>query len=340
MIINVKTESSSYDITLKRNAINEVNNILDIKGKALIVTDSGVPEEYSKIVASQIKDSVIYTFPQGEQSKNFETYSALLKTLAENNFDRNDCVIAVGGGVTGDMAGFTAATYMRGIKFYNIPTTLLSQVDSSIGGKTAIDFLGYKNLVGAFYQPNAVIIDPDVLKTLPKRQFNNGLCESIKMAATSDSELFKILEENNAEDIIDTVIEKSVLIKKQVVEEDEKETGLRKVLNFGHTIGHAIETVTGLEELYHGECVALGMIPMCGEAIRPRVTKVLRKCNLYRTLEYDWEKITEAAFHDKKADGSTVTVTTVNEVGNFEMQTMKCLAVIDMAKTVLEGLRE
>jgi 3-dehydroquinate synthase len=274
MIINVKTESSSYDITLKRNAINEVNNILDIKGKALIVTDSGVPEEYSKIVASQIKDSVIYTFPQGEQSKNFETYSALLKTLAENNFDRNDCVIAVGGGVTGDMAGFTAATYMRGIKFYNIPTTLLSQVDSSIGGKTAIDFLGYKNLVGAFYQPNAVIIDPDVLKTLPKRQFNNGLCESIKMAATSDSELFKILEENNAEDIIDTVIEKSLLIKKQVVEEDEKETGLRKVLNFGHTIGHAIETVTGLEELYHGECVALGMMFMANGEAKKRIEKL------------------------------------------------------------------
>ena len=320
MIINVKTESSSYDITLKRNAINEVNNILDIKGKALIVTDSGVPEEYSKIVASQIKDSVIYTFPQGEQSKNFETYSALLKTLAENNFDRNDCVIAVGGGVTGDMAGFTAATYMRGIKFYNIPTTLLSQVDSSIGGKTAIDFLGYKNLVGAFYQPNAVIIDPDVLKTLPKRQFNNGLCESIKMAATSDSELFKILEENNAEDIIDTVIEKSLLIKKQVVEEDEKESGLRKVLNFGHTIGHAIETVTGLEELYHGECVALGMMFMANGEAKKRIEKLLNKNNLPSETNFNVEAVYEALHHDKKSAGSGVNVVKVKNIGEFQFE--------------------
>ena len=320
MIINVKTTSGSYDITLKRNAINEVSNILDIKGKALIVTDSGVPEEYSKIVASQIKNSLIYTFPQGEQSKNFETYSALLKTLAENNFDRNDCVIAVGGGVTGDMAGFTAATYMRGIKFYNIPTTLLSQVDSSIGGKTAIDFLGYKNLVGAFYQPNAVIIDPDVLKTLPKRHFNNGLCESIKMAATSDSGLFKLLEENNAEDIIDTVIEKSLLIKKQVVEEDEKETGLRKVLNFGHTIGHAIETVTGLEELYHGECVALGMMFMANGEAKEKIKNLLTKNNLPTETDFNVEAVYEALHHDKKSAGSGVNVVTVKNIGEFEFE--------------------
>ena len=123
MIINVKTSNGSYDITLKRNALNEVKDILKIKDKALIVTDSGVPEQYAKAVAAQIENSVIYTFEQGEQSKNFETYSALLKTLAENKFDRKDCVIAVGGGVVGDMSGFTAATYMRGIDFYNIPTT-------------------------------------------------------------------------------------------------------------------------------------------------------------------------------------------------------------------------
>ncbi len=320
MVINVKTQSGSYDITLKRNALNEVNNILKIKGKALIVTDSGVPVEYVKNVASQIKNSVIYTFPQGEKSKNFETYSSLLKTLAENNFDRSDCVIAVGGGVVGDMAGFTASTYMRGIKFYNIPTTLLSQVDSSIGGKTAIDFLGYKNLVGAFYQPSAVIIDPNVLKTLTKRQFNNGLCESIKMAATSDSELFNLLEENNAEAIIDTVIEKSLLIKKQVVEEDEKETGLRKVLNFGHTIGHAIETVTGLEELYHGECVALGMMFMTTGEPKKRIEKLLAKNNLPTEAEFDVNLVYEALHHDKKSAGSGVNVVTLKNIGDFKFE--------------------
>lgn len=320
MVINVKTQSGSYDITLKRNALNEVNNILNIKGKALIVTDSGVPLEYVRNVAGQIKNSVIYTFPQGEKSKNFETYSSLLKTLAENNFDRSDCVIAVGGGVVGDMAGFTASTYMRGIKFYNIPTTLLSQVDSSIGGKTAIDFLGYKNLVGAFYQPSAVIIDPNVLKTLTKRQFNNGLCESIKMAATSDSELFNLLEENNAEDIIDIVIEKSLLIKKQVVEEDEKETGLRKVLNFGHTIGHAIETVTGLQELYHGECVALGMMFMTTGEPKKRIEKLLAKNNLPTEAEFDVNLVYEALHHDKKSACSGVNVVTLKNIGDFKFE--------------------
>lgn len=332
MNITVKTESGSYNITLKRNALKEVKTILDIKGKALIVTDSGVPEDYVKTVASQIENSVIYTFPQGEQSKNFETYSALLKTLAENNFDRKDCVIAVGGGVTGDMAGFTAATYMRGIKFYNIPTTLLSQVDSSIGGKTAIDFLGYKNLVGAFYQPSAVIIDPEVLKTLPQRHFNNGLCESIKMAATSDSGLFKLLEENNAEDIIDTVIEKSLLIKKQVVEEDEKETGLRKVLNFGHTIGHAIETVTGLNELYHGECVALGMMFMASGEAKERIKNLLNKNNLPTETDFNVEAVYEALHHDKKSAGTGVNVVAVKNIGEFEFEFLEYNEIYNVLK--------
>ncbi len=320
MIINVKTESGSYDITLKRNSINEIKNILNIKGKALIVTDSGVPEIYAKTVASQIENSVIYTFQQGEQSKNFETYSALLKTLAENKFDRKDCVIAVGGGVVGDMSGFTAATYMRGISFYNIPTTLLSQVDSSIGGKTAIDFLGYKNLVGAFFQPKAVIIDPNVLSTLTDRQFNNGLAESIKMAATSDRELFELLERNDAEAVIDTVIEKSLLIKKSVVEEDEKETGLRKVLNFGHTIGHAIETVTGLDELYHGECVALGMMYMASGEAKEKIKNLLIKNNLPTETDFNVEAVYEALHHDKKSDGSGVNVVTVKNIGEFEFE--------------------
>ncbi len=320
MVINVKTQSGGYDITLKRNAINEIKDILNIKGKALIVTDSGVPEVYAKTVASQIENSIIYTFPEGEQSKNFETYSALLKTLAENNFDRRDSVIAVGGGVVGDMAGFTASTYMRGISFYNIPTTLLSQVDSSIGGKTAIDFLGYKNLVGAFYQPKAVVIDPDVLNTLTVRQFNNGLTEVIKMAATSDLELFELLENNDAKSIIDVVIEKALLIKKSVVEADEKETGLRKVLNFGHTIGHAIETVTGLNELYHGECVALGMMYMTSGEAKTRIRNLLIKNNLPQEINFNLEKVYEALHHDKKSVGSGVDVVKVDEIGKFKFE--------------------
>ncbi len=334
MIINVKTSGGCYNITLKRNALKEVNKILNIKGKALIVTDSGVPHVYVETVAKQIENSIIYTFPQGEKSKNFQTYLELLKTLADNKFDRKDCVIAVGGGVTGDMAGFTAATYMRGISFYNIPTTLLSQVDSSIGGKTAIDFSGYKNLVGAFYQPKAVIIDPNVLKSLDERQFNNGLAESIKMAATSDSDLFQLLENNDAKDIIEVVIEKSLLIKKSVVEEDEKETGLRKVLNFGHTIGHAIETVTGLDELYHGECVALGMMYLSSGEAKEKIKNLLIKNKLPTSADFDIRNVFEALQHDKKAAGNGVNAVFVNKIGEFEFKFLEYAEIYNILKGV------
>ena len=327
----------SYDIVVERGILNSAAEQLNLQRRVLVVTDTGVPPQYAKSVASMCKESVICTVEQGEGSKSLEAFGKLLKTMLDHGFSRKDCVVAVGGGVVGDLSGFAASAYMRGIDFYNIPTTLLSQIDSSIGGKTAINFGGVKNIVGAFYQPKKVLIDPELLSTLPPRQISNGLAEAVKMALTSDKDLFDIFENKDIDKNIDEIIARSLNIKKRVVEEDEKESGLRKILNFGHTIGHGIESSEGMSELYHGECVALGMIPMCGENIRPRVIDVLKKCNLYRTLEYDWERITEAAFHDKKADGSYVTVTTVNEIGSFEMKAMSCLDVIEMAKRGLEG---
>jgi len=225
---------------------------------------------------------------------------------------------------------------MRGVDFYNIPTTLLSQIDSSIGGKTAINFGGVKNIVGAFYQPKKVLIDPDLLKTLPQRQISNGLAEAVKMALTSDEKLFEIFETKDLYASIDEIIIRSLNIKKEVVEKDEKESGLRKILNFGHTIGNGIESSENMSGLYHGECVALGLIPMCDEKIRSRVIEVLKKCNLYNLVDFNWDKITEAAFHDKKADGEFVTVTTVSEIGKFELKTIKCSEVIEMAKKCFE----
>ena len=280
MTLTVSLPHTSYDIIIERGALKQANSFLKLNRRVLIVTDSGVPTEYAQTIASLSQEPTIVTVPQGEDSKSLSTYEALLKTMLEKNFTRKDCVVAVGGGVVGDLAGFTAASYMRGVDFYNIPTTLLSQVDSSIGGKTAVNFCGIKNIVGAFYQPKRVLIDPDVLKTLPKRQLSNGLSEALKMSLTFDPELFRIFEEESAEDMIDTVITRSLMIKKGVVEQDEKEAGLRRVLNFGHTIGHGIESSEGMSERYHGECVALGMIPMCGEKIRPRVIAVLKKCML------------------------------------------------------------
>ena len=338
MIINMNLGEDSYDIIVERGALAKANEYLNLNRRVLVVTDSGVPSEYASAVAAQCKESVICTVESGESSKSLETFGKLSKAMLDNGFSRKDCVVAVGGGVVGDLSGFVASAYMRGIDFYNIPTTLLSQIDSSIGGKTAINLGGVKNIVGAFYQPKRVIIDPELLKTLEKRQISNGLAEAVKMALTSDKVLFDIFENNNIESSIDEIIVRSLNIKKNVVEQDEKEAGLRKILNFGHTVGHGIES-SAEGSLYHGECVALGMIPMCGDGIRGRVIEVLKKCNLYRTLDYDWQRIADAAFHDKKADGDSVTVITVDSVGSFEMRKMRSIDVIETAKKLLEGLK-
>lgn len=338
MTIHMNLGKDSYDIVVERGVLDNANKHLNLNRRVLIVTDTGVPAKYAKTLAKQCKDPVIHTVNQGEDSKSLEVFGKLLGTMLDHCFSRNDLVVAVGGGVVGDLSGFAASAYMRGIDFCNIPTTLLSQIDSSIGGKTAINFGGVKNIAGAFYQPKKVLIDPNLLKTLQKRQISNGLAEAIKMGLTSDKELFGIIESKDIESNIDEIIIRSLNVKKSVVEQDEKEAGIRRILNFGHTVGHGIESSAGADGLYHGECVALGMIPMCGEALRPRVIEVLKKCGLCRTLKYDWEKIAEAAFHDKKADGNSVTVIEVNEVGSFEIKKMNCLDVIKRAKKVLEGL--
>lgn len=337
MNIHMDLNENSYDIIVERGVLEKAGTHLNLNRRVLVVTDSGVPGIYAQTLANQCKAPVICTVESGEASKSIGTFEKLLHTMLENGFSRKDCVVAVGGGVVGDLSGFVASAYMRGVDFYNIPTTLLSQIDSSIGGKTAINFGGIKNIVGAFYQPKKVLIDPELLKTLPKRQISNGLAEAIKMALTSDRELFEIFENKDIESSIDEIIIRSLNIKKSVVEQDEKESGIRKILNFGHTIGHGIESYGNMNELYHGECVALGLIPMCGERIRPRVVDVLKKCNLYNLMDFDWNKISQAALHDKKADGDSVTVTIVNEIGTYKMETLKFSKVMDMAEVCLKG---
>ena len=319
MIIHLDLGKDSYDIILERGAIKKAGELLGIPEgrKVLVVTDSGVPKEYAETVANCFTDSHIFTFPEGEKSKNFDTYKEICQALCDAHFTRKDAVVAVGGGVTGDMAGFAAATYMRGIDFYNIPTTLLSQVDSSIGGKTAIDLGKIKNIIGAFHQPKKVIIDPDVLSTLPKRQIANGLAESIKMAANFDKDAFELFLSENYMDNIEKIIEGSLKIKRYVVQQDEKETGLRKVLNFGHTIGHGIEASAEYGELYHGECVALGMIPMCGEKVKDKMIAALKNVGLPTEFDYDKDKVYEALCHDKKSQGKSITVVKCDELGTF-----------------------
>ncbi len=336
MIIPVKTQSGGYNIYLERGVINKSSEYLNLDRKVLVVTDSGIPKEYSKKVASQCKDAVIVTIEQGEKSKQINTFSYLLECMVKNNFTRTDCVVAVGGGVVGDLSGFAASVFMRGIDFYNIPTTVLSQVDSSIGGKTAIDFMGIKNIVGAFYPPKAVLIDPDTLKSLPDRQISNGLAEALKMSLTSDVELFEIFENENVYENIDIIIERSLNIKKYVVEQDEKESGLRKILNFGHTLAHAVEAANELETYYHGECVALGMVPMCSHEVRDRLVSVLKKLNLPTLLSVKSESLIEACRHDKKMAGDDITVVYVSEIGKYELKKMPFIEFENTVREVLD----
>lgn len=335
MIIPVKTSKGQYDIVLKRGALKEIGEYLDLNRKVLVVTDSGVPREYAEYVAAASKESVIVTFKEGEASKQIETLQTVLTALVENNFTRTDCIVAVGGGVVGDLSGFAASMYMRGIDFYNIPTTVLSQVDSSIGGKTAVDFMGVKNIIGAFYPPMKVVIDLETLKTLPQRQISNGLAEAVKMAATSDETLFSLFENSeNIMDDIDEIVLASLKIKKSVVEEDESEKGLRRILNFGHTVGHAIESVLGMKELYHGECVALGMLYMCSGEVRERLVKVLNKLNLPTETQIESEKLISKIKLDKKATGKDINIVLVNKIGEFEMKKIPQTELAEMIRGV------
>jgi len=324
MNIHMNLGENSYDIVVERSVMKRADKELNLNRKVFIITDSGVPESYAKCVADQCLTPHIATVCQGEVSKSIETYESLLKKMLSLGFTRGDCVVAVGGGVVGDLSGFVAASYMRGIDFYNIPTTVLSQIDSSIGGKVAVNLGGIKNIVGAFYQPKKVLIDPDVLSTLPTRQISNGLNEAVKMSLTSDAELFDIFENQDILSNIDEIIVKSLNIKKSVVEQDEKESGLRKILNFGHSIGHGIESEEALSNLYHGECVALGMIPMCSSKVREHLVPVLKKLSLPTSVNCDATRVIEALSHDKKVKNGKLTAVYVEKVGSFVMKEIEC----------------
>ncbi len=321
MILSVDLGPRSYEAVIERGCLHRASSLLNLDRKVLVVTDSGVPEDYAKTLLGQCKEGYLFTFPQGEESKNLEVWTAILSLLTEKSFTRTDCVVAVGGGVSGDMAGFAAAVYLRGIDFYNIPTTLLAQIDSSVGGKVAVDFRGYKNIVGTFHQPKKVLVDPDVLATLDPRQVSAGMAEAVKMAVIGDEELFEIFEQGKAYESLEQVIYRSLAAKAKVVQADEREGGLRKILNFGHTLGHAVETVSGYT-LLHGECVALGMIPMASPAVRARLLPVLQSLNLPVSYEGDGEKIISAMAHDKKCSGGTITGVYCEKIGTCALKTL------------------
>ena len=316
---------SSYPIIIGKGLLKRIGEFFNLDRKVFIITDDGVPHKYAEAVKNLCKNALIKVVKCGEGSKSFATLEEVLVAMSDFEMSRGDCVVAVGGGVVGDLAGFAASVYMRGIDFYNVPTTLLSQVDSSIGGKTAINLGSVKNSVGSFKQPRAVVVDVDTLATLDKRQMASGICEAVKMAATSDKELFEKIEALDEDAIysnIEEIITAALKIKKAVVEVDERESGLRKILNFGHTYGHAIESAEGLSGLYHGECVALGMLAVTDGEVRERLVAVLKKLGL--PTEYNGDKDDAFTYlsHDKKCTKSGVSVILCPKIGEYEIKDM------------------
>lgn len=309
--ITVNTSQKKYDCIIEKGVLKNLCSYLDLSKRHLIVIDTKVDITYLDNLNHN--NIYIYYFSSSEHNKSFESYKSILSFLLENNFSRDDVIVSCGGGVTGDLCGFVAATYKRGIKFINCPTTTLSCIDSSIGGKVAINLDGVKNVVGQFYQPSLVLIDPDVLNTLSERHFNNGLVEALKTGLIGDESLYNIFltSTNYKEDIVD-IIYKSLSYKKMIVEKDEFEKNERKLLNFGHTIGHAIESIN-LDNIYHGEAVGLGMLYMIDDdKLLNEVKGILQKLNINTDIKYEYDDVIAYIKNDKKASNDTIDIIRVN----------------------------
>lgn len=321
-------------IIIRRGALEKASEYMDLDRKVLIVTDSGIPKKYVSCLKKQCRKPVVVTLPEGEESKNLDNYVTIESMMLRDGFGRGDCVVALGGGMIGDISGFAASTYMRGINFYNIPTTVLAQVDSSVGGKTAVDLEGSKNIVGTYYDAMTVIMDPDVLDTLDKRQFRNGLAEAVKTGVVLDPELFSIFENGDPHERIEDIIRLSVKAKSRVAFEDQHESGLRRVLNFGHTLGHAVESFEGLQTLLHGECVSIGMIPMCEPGCRQRVKDVLESLSLPTSWDGNCEDLSRVLLHDKKRYGGIFKSVIACDIGRYEIRD---LSLADLMKRFKEA---
>ncbi len=322
----------TYEIFIEKGLLKDCGKYVRVVSKAkkiAIVTETNVAPLYLDTVKGCIENEgfevVSYIFPAGEGSKTTETVVGIVEFLAENGLTREDMVVAFGGGVCGDMAGFAAAIYLRGIKFVQIPTTLLSQVDSSVGGKTGVDLPQGKNLCGAFHQPALVLIDPDVLETLSPHFFSDGMGEVIKYGCIKSKALFERIETENVKDFIEDLIYDCVNIKRGVVERDEKEAGERALLNFGHTAGHAIEKLHNFTDISHGEAVGVGMVMIseAGERIgltergtADRIRKVLEKYNMKTEVENSVTDIIGAMYHDKKRTGSGIKFIMLHSLGD------------------------
>ena len=327
--------SKSYKVHIGQNLILQAGEYLQevcTPCKAAIISDSNVYPLYGKQLSDTLRAAgycvINYTFPAGESSKNSTTYFSILNFLAENNITRSDVLIALGGGVVGDITGFAAATFLRGISYVQIPTSLLAMVDSSVGGKTAIDLPAGKNLVGAFYQPSLVLCDLNALETLPSEIFCDGCAEVIKYGVLFDAELFDHLWENGRLFDRESVIAQCITLKRNVVKEDEFDTGLRQMLNLGHTVGHAIEKLSNYT-ISHGKSVAIGMAVMakaasqnrlCDCSVYEKILKLLDLFSLPSCTDFSAEALYCSMLSDKKRSADTWNIILPREIGRCTIQ--------------------
>ena len=344
--------SPAYEVTIGPGLLsNSGARLREIMSpcRMAVIADSTVAPLYLDIVVNSLAaagfDVCSHVFPAGEANKNLTTLSQLLEFLAESHLTRTDCVVALGGGVTGDMAGFAAAVYLRGIRYVQMPTTVLSAVDSSVGGKTAIDLKAGKNLAGVFLQPAAVLCDTDCLKTLPADVFADGAAEAIKTGVLCDEKLFSLFEDGTLKSVPEEVIARCVAFKAGVVERDEKEQNERRCLNLGHTIGHAIEKCSGFA-IPHGHAVAAGLASMARAAERlgwaeagvaQRICRCLAKNDLPITSDYPAEALAAAAARDKKRAGDDITIVVPAAIGNCELKKIPLAELLGIIRAGLEG---
>ena len=328
-----------YEILLERGLLSrageECAKLFAPGARAMLISDSNVYPLFGEKVAVSLREAGFRvfscTFPAGEQSKQLSTVEGFYRALAENHFTRSDFVVALGGGVTGDMAGFAAATFLRGIDFVQVPTSLLAQVDSSVGGKTGVDLPFGKNLVGAFHQPRLVLIDPDTLDALPPHFFADGMGEVIKYGCIRDKDLFENLEKQDVKEHLEEVIFRCVDCKRQIVEADALEKGERMLLNFGHTLGHAMEKLRDFQGLSHGEAVGIGMvlISQAGEkagltqpGTADRIAALLEKYGLPTKTTDTPAELAAAASLDKKTDGDNLHLILLQSIGEACIHTI------------------
>lgn len=344
------TASRDYDVIIEKGLLQKAGDYAAACKNpctAAVISDSNVLPLYGEVVQTSLIKAgfhvVSYIFPAGEASKNGENYLAILQFLAENQLTRSDLLIALGGGVVGDITGFAAATYLRGIAYIQIPTTLLAMVDSSVGGKTAIDLPAGKNLAGAFYQPSIVLCDTDALNTLPYSIFCDGCAEVIKYGVLFDQDLFSHLAEKGLKFDRDYVVSRCVELKRNVVAQDEFDLGLRQKLNLGHTVGHSIESLSNFT-ISHGQAVAIGMTivtrasakrGICPLTTAQQLQVLLRQFRLPTETAFSGEVLYAAALSDKKRSGGTVNLILPRDIGDCIIQNIPVDALLSFIK---EGL--